>query len=523
MAALTASSEPNASRPQPRTRPSATDFARQGTASPSSPRTPTVGRTISGKFNSPGAFREQDDIVIYELGARHFSAGFAGESKPRCIIPFTPDDLRRVGDFRQYDAEYVRNRRKADLGKEWGEGYVLYNLNLAEQDLGIVQDRLERVLRKIMVEHLQLDTKPRKAILTAPSMLPTPLVETALRVLFGHFTQPPSISLLTHPAMCCIASGLRHALVIDIGWEETVVTAVGEYKEVAQRRSIRAGRRLTREMGNVLEQGMRAQGLDNARVTFAEAEDITQRVAWCRPREESVDGDGHEIELPIPATDPPRHFMLPFDKLADPAEKALFASESPIDDDHELPLQVLAFRVLFSLPQDFRALCESRVILTGGISNIPGLKQRLLQELEHLIETRTWNPISNYGSAKRPLGERSVNLGWPKVLQENRNGVGKEGKDSPPVPLSPTKMPLQETIPHADRKHDDIKDPITIKADSESSKGKERPVFGTMRGVETLGPWAGASLVASLRVKSVHEIEREDFFRNGLRNGAADL
>ncbi|KAI7198986.1 hypothetical protein KC316_g10343 [Hortaea werneckii] len=32
------------------------------------------------KFGSPSSFRtENDEVVVYELGARHLSAGFAGE------------------------------------------------------------------------------------------------------------------------------------------------------------------------------------------------------------------------------------------------------------------------------------------------------------------------------------------------------------------------------------------------------------------------------------------------------------
>lgn len=501
------------SRPQPRTRPSAKDALRQSTgASPGSPKTPRLDRSLSSKYGSPGGFREQEDVIVYELGARHFSAGYAGESRPRCIIPFTPDDLRRQGDYRQYDADYVRERRKASIGKEWGEGYVLYPLDLADQDVGLIEDRLDRVLRKAMVGHLQLDSKARKVVLTVPSMLPTPIVEAALRTLFSHFTQPPSVALLTHPIMCCVSAGLRHALLVDIGWEETVVTAVGEYKEVAQKRSIRAGKGLTREMGNVLEQGMQSQGRADARVTFAEAEDITQRIAWCQPR--SKEKDESEFELPVPATNPPEHFSLSFDRLAEPAEKVLFASgtQRTEHDDHDLPLHMLAYRVLLSLPQDFRALCVSRIVLTGGISNIPGLKRRLLQEISHLVDINGWDPVSSYGSAKLPLKERSANI-----------SLRPKGDESPKVPLSPIKMPIQDTVPHADRVHDDIKDPITIKAEREAAKGKVDPVKGVIRGVETLGPWAGASLVASLRVKGAHEIEREDFFRTGLRNGAADL
>lgn len=54
-------------------------------------------------------------------------------------------------------------------------------------------------------------------------------------------------------------------------------------------------------------------------------------------------------------------------------------------------------------------------------------------------------------------------------------------------------------------------------------KGQGEVVKGVVRGVQTLGPWAGASLVAGLRVKGVHEVEREDFPKHGLTDAAGGL
>ena len=50
---------------------------------------------------------------------------------------------------------------------------------------------------------------------------------------------------------------------------------------------------------------------------------------------------------------------------------------------------------------------------------------------------------------------------------------------------------------------------MTLKAEREAHKGRVEAVKGVVRGVETLGPWAGASMMVSLRVKGVREIDRE--------------
>jgi hypothetical protein len=47
-------------------------------------------------------------------------------------------------------------------------------------------------------------------------------------------------------------------------------------------------------------------------------------------------------------------------------------------------------------------------------------------------------------------------------------------------------------------------------------------VGGTIRVVETLGTWAGASLVAKERIKGIVEIERERFLQYGLQGATRE-
>ncbi|KAK3699287.1 hypothetical protein LTR37_016530 [Vermiconidia calcicola] len=506
------------SRPALRARPSASVL-------PNSPRTPQLGRSISGAFGSPGSFRtEQEEHVVYELGARHFSAGFAGESRARCVLHFTPDMALRAGDWRSCEPGYERRRRKVRREEDWGQEFELYRCDLRTLDLGLVGDKLERIVRTAHTEHLQLDQKPRKAVLAIPSLLPTPLVEIALKVLFNHYAQPPSVMLLTTPLLACVGAGLRNALVVDVGWEETVVTAVGEYKEVLQRRSVGAGKALTREMGKVLEEEVRKQSgvgdtSDENEVTFEYAEEVTQRVAWVRSRSAPAATAASMMKIPSPDPSSQTSLHIPFSRLSQPAETAIL-TPSPTpggDDDHSLPVQTLIFRTLLALPLDLRATCTSRIVFTGGTSQLPGLKGRILQELEHKIETWGWDSVRNYGSAhkhhEKALQERSTNIA--AYQSQKQQHKAKEKGEATGISFSASKMPIQESIPHSERIHDDTRDDVTRKAEGKRPD-EER---GGARGVETLGAWAGASLIASLRVKGVHEVEREEFLRGGLRDG----
>ena len=196
-----------ASRPIPRARPSGSFAA------------------TAGQFGSPAALsREPEELVIYELHPRSLSAGFAGESRPRCVHRFGYHlgDGRRAGDFREFSQKPDKKSPRNKDDERWGEPYELYGANVRDLDLALMSDRLERAVRQIHTEHLQLvSSRTLKAALIVPSLTPTPILEVVLRVLFQHYAQPPTITLLTTPVLSCLSAGLRSALVVEIGWEET--------------------------------------------------------------------------------------------------------------------------------------------------------------------------------------------------------------------------------------------------------------------------------------------------------------
>lgn len=475
-----------ASRPLPRTRTSGSGLG----GSPGSPRTPLAGRRISSQLGSPGSLaREPEEVVVYELHPRSLSAGFAGENKPRCVHRFgyQTGDGRRVGDFREFLSGQDLFAQASPHSASWAAPYELFQADIRHLDLALVSDRLERALRAVHAGFLQLDTsKSRKAVLALPSLFPAPVLEAVLRVLFTHHAQPPTITLLTTPILSCVSAGLRNALVVEIGWEETVVTAVGEHKPVAERRSVRGGKSLVREMAGLLSEAHGGKA-----ISFRFAEDVTRRMAWCKSREAT--GETGSVTIPSP-DETSRGLTILYSDLAKPAEEAFI---QPPTDDHDLSLPLLMFNTLLALPVDLRALCISRIVITGPNSRIPGLRPRLLHELSTLVDKRGWDAVENYGSAKDPLPRRL------KSLQLDT--------DPPTLPATTQSGANGSTIPPRDRQHDDASDRLSQQVFHASTKSKEIVVKGVVRGVETLGAWSGASLVASLRVKGTVEVDREEF------------
>jgi actin-related protein len=211
-------------------------------STPESPRTP-LGRSSASLFGSPGgSFRTEDDYIVLELGSRFVRGGFPGESTPRCTLSFGPDEQRRIGDYRQWDPECSQKRRRRTRDHEWGQEHELYRMDLTTLDMGLVEDKFERAMREAYNKYFLLDPKPRRILLALPPRMPHPLISALLQILFSNF-QAPSITLLSSPVLSTVAAGLRSALVVDIGWAETIITGVcGEATEHRTRRRRRARR-----------------------------------------------------------------------------------------------------------------------------------------------------------------------------------------------------------------------------------------------------------------------------------------
>ncbi|KAL8939605.1 MAG: hypothetical protein Q9211_002657 [Gyalolechia sp. 1 TL-2023] len=505
-----------------------------------SPHTPQ--RAFSSAFSSPGlSYRAEEEVVLFELGARHLSAGIVGESNPRCRLHFGPDSSRRVGDYRQYFPEYQDRPRKRRRNYKWGEDHELWRMDLRELNLGLVEDKVERVVREAYTNYLLLDSKNKRLVLVLPSLMPHRLLSSILSSIFSNF-QTPSITLFSSPVLNVAAAGCRAGLVVDIGWDEAVITSVYEHREVQTQWTTRAMKVVTQRMAILLQEyanqdASGQHGHDVPRTPedktpdqpspdsryFDFSEEVTSRIAWCPIEgptaplaqegtkdteipEQAVTTEGRVSEahnqtqdhstVSIPSALPPhRTLQLPFAKLAEPVEDGLLAKGSNLHDldDHEQPLPQLIYKALLSLPSDVRSQCMARIIITGGGSNIAGLKTRLLNELKAIVETRGWDPV--YGK----LATKA------KIHRETARNP-QSSKKPKPTPSAGTETHLQPQV----------EDEMTQKLEKEKIKSARVTVAGEIRGVETLGAWAGGSLVASLKVKGVVEIDRDSFLANGL-------
>ena len=486
----------------------------------SSPHTPTRFTTIGSNFSSPGStFRQEEDAIIIELGSRYMRAGFEGESGPQCVIPFDTESSRRVGDYRAFAPGYVH---KPSSFEDWAKSNELWRNDLKCVDLGVVEDKLERMIREVYNKYLLVDAGSARLVLVLPSILPHPLLERILTLLFDRWNYS-TITLLPSPTMCAASAGLRSGLIVDIGWEETVVTPLYEYRELRAARSSRGMKMLIDAGANTLTGFARAKwGVETAPPPNHEFfESLMMRTAFCKFQNDvkspegqlieqtqalSASGDARSqemvngnatVEMDWPVCTTSEQVKLPLSIVCNCVKATFFdpdSEQNPLDDD-EQTLPELVYRALLTLSPDVRGTCMSRIIFVGGGSRIPGLSTRVLQEVQTLIEGYGWTSIRG------------------KKFTEQRKKLGELAQDRVEISVARHNVPLPP----------EEKDTIEPKLRKEQVKhAQPEPITGILREVDSLGAWAGASLVTSLKIKGFVEIERDRFLSQGLAGASRE-
>ena len=475
-----------------------------------SPHTPS--RFISSNYSSPGStFRQEEDAVIFELNPRQFSAGFEGESGPQCTIAFGPDNSRRIGDYRTWLPDY---KRPGITLEDAVRTHELWRNDLSDVDLGLLEDKLERAVRELYNKYLLTDAGTARLILVLPSVVPLPVVSSVLTTLFERWKYP-TITLLPAPTMCAVAAGVRSALVVDVGWEETVMTPIFEYREMATWRTTRGMRMLVSRMEEKLQALAKEYSTAHGpplRLDFDFVEDFITRIAFCEVEEgteitpgqqgigalsieDSYNSSAGDISIEWPSHNASRTVLMPRSEISQVVCDCFFEQRLEAHhDDHEKTLDETLFRCLTGLPPDVRGVCMSRIIFTGPGATIPGLKQQSLLNVQALVDKYGWTSVRGEHVKPRRRGLSEIAQGRASLVDAGHNVALPIGKDY-----------------------------VEEKLQKQRSKEVHTDVQGHLRCIESLGAWAGASLTASLKVKSVVEIEREKFLSYGINGASRDV
>uniref|UniRef100_A0A093XVH1 Actin-related protein 10 n=1 Tax=Talaromyces marneffei PM1 TaxID=1077442 RepID=A0A093XVH1_TALMA len=436
------------------------------------PRTPPHHRNRSivssfGSSSSPlSSFRNEEDAIILEMGARSLRAGFEGESMPMCSVGFGPEESRKVGDYRGWAKPNKSTTTEEAVmdAEEWVKNHELWRMDLREVDLGLVEDKLERAVREIYNNYLLTD-----------------------------------------------AGNAR--LVLVIRWAETTVTAIYEYRDITSKRTTRAMKTLMQHMGRMLSHLDHLTKEETEKdgkisVNFEYCEEAVSRFAWCKFAAEDEDLN-KDVSIPSPSSPDAEYIQVSFSQFAKPVEANFFATgtdEHELDDD-ETPIHNIVYNALLELPPDIRGACMSRIIFVGGGSRIPGIRQRILNEVSLLVAEHGWDATRG-----RAVEEQQ------KRIQELR--ITRERSHVPEKEVDTTGEADEESS--SEEKEEEI-DFIEQKIRRNQARNSKPFIQGQFRQVESLGAWAGASLVTSLKIRGLVEVEREKFLRDGLASATRDL
>ncbi len=409
-------------------------------------------------------------------------------------------------------------RRREDVAPK-SAGYELWSNELKDVDLGLLEDKLERAVREAYNKHLLVDAGSARLVLVLPSLVPHPVLSAVLTLLFERWKYS-TITLLPAPTMAIAGAGLRSGLVVDIGWEETVITAIYEYREVRVRRSVRAVKALTVKIGALLDTIRKGQDeafRDALLLDFDFVEEFVDRAGACHallpldeeelskqtqamtlegtPSTESTNNIGAALSIDWPTDASSRPVSVPLEALHRACLDTLIApkaEEHP--DDHEQSVSQILYKTLLDLSTDVRSICMARVVFTGPGGIVAGLSQRILNTTKSIIREHGWTPV-------RGKNFKSIRSGLAELAQARATPTDAQHDVAPPG----------------------IGDFVEDRLFKQKAKDAIPQLPAALRQVDTLGPWAGASLIATLKAKSLVEIERERFLSHGLAGAHRDV
>ena len=416
--------------------------------------------------------------------------GIEGECHPQVRYDFKPVNVKRLGDYRQWLPDYIPQQESLE---DWGVDYELWRNDLRDFNFGLMSDKLERAVREVYNKNLLVDAGSARLVLVVPSLLPHPVLDTLLQTLFERWSFP-SIALLPMPVTALVAAGIRSGLLVDIGWEETVVTAVYEYREVRSHRTTRAVKSLTRNFATWVMEFLPQQH----RFTLEVVEDVLKQLMLHVLSIDTQDSNHTEqmdnVILDWPTTEFTSTVNLSAKELSTMVRETILGRINEYPDDEELPIQQAMYNALLLLPIDIRGVCLSRIVFTGEGAEVYGLKLIVMEAFEKLLASRGWNEVQG------------------KMRSRTR-------QESPAL--------AQYRAQPADVKHDDLIWSEKVVTEErylrEKLKQTQPTVHGVVRQIETLGSWAGASLLTTLKTKSFVEVQREKFLSRGLAGASKDL
>ncbi len=317
--------------------------------------------------------------LIIDNGTGLSKNGFSGEDQPRSVFPTVvgyPKYASIMSDVDHYVREYFVGEEAMNLR---GVLRLVYPL-----EHGIVTDwdALEKIWNFTFHNDLRVNPSEHPVLLTEAPLNPKQNRERMAEIMFETFNVP-ALYVAMQAVLSLYASGRTTGLVIDAG--DGVIHCVPIYEGFAIDHAITridlAGRDITRYLQRLL----RARGYTFQ--TTAEMEivrDIKERLCYVALDIEK------EKKMAEKVTSIEKTYTLPDGQVITIGAERFLAPEALFNPGllgkHEIPpLHKAVYDCIMACDIDLRAELYQNIVLSGGTTMFPGLRERLTKELRELV------------------------------------------------------------------------------------------------------------------------------------------
>ena len=316
--------------------------------------------------------------VVVDNGTGISKNGYAGEDQPRSVFPTLigyPKYTSIMTDVEHYHREYYIGEEALQL-----RGVLRLSYPVGH---GIVEDwgAMEKIWHYTFYTDLRLDPAEHPVLLTEPPLNPRPNREKMCEIMFETFNVP-ALYVAMQAVLSLYASGRTTGLVCDSGTGVTHVVPI--YEGFALTHAISrldlAGRDITEYLMRLLRQ--RGYSL----TTSAEKEivrDIKEKLCYVALDPEK------ELKLAEKVSGMEKSYMLPDGETLSVGVERFLAPEVLFNPSavgkESSPIDEVIVEAVSKCDIDLRRDLYSNIVLSGGSTMFPGLKERLTREISEMI------------------------------------------------------------------------------------------------------------------------------------------
>lgn len=316
--------------------------------------------------------------LVIDNGTGLSKNGYAGEDQPRTVFPTMLGYPRYDGimpDVDHYVREYYVGEEAMNL-----RGVLKLNYPIEH---GTVNDwdAMEKIWHYTFHNDLRVNPKEHPVLLTEAPMNPQSNKQKMAEILFETF-DVPAFYVSMQAVLSLYASGRTTGTVIDAG--DGVIHIVPIFEGFSVSHAIRridlAGRDVTKYMKTLLQ--LRGHNF----TTTAELEivrDIKERMCYVALEPEK------ELHLANKHQEMEKQYILPDGNPITIGSERFLAPEAlfnpPLIGKEALGLHDAVYESVQDCDIDLRKDLYQNIVLSGGSTMFPGLKERLHKELDELV------------------------------------------------------------------------------------------------------------------------------------------